>query len=99
MNNSQMIYQRHGVGHGSGKAVLHGGSPGRFAADWRAKNPKTAPATTLHESILEQFPIPANSKAAIDEQLADDLPETWCWARFGEVTNNHDGKRVPIKSE
>ena len=28
-----------------------------------------------------------------------DLPRGWAWATFGELTDNFDGRRVPVKAK
>ena len=31
-----------------------------------------------------------------DEEIPFEIPEHWAWCRLGEITINHDGKRVPL---
>jgi type I restriction enzyme S subunit len=33
------------------------------------------------------------------DEMAADIPSSWCWARFGEVMINRDGERIPVSKE
>lgn len=33
-----------------------------------------------------------------DQGGLSSLPRGWCWGTIGEITENHDGRRVPIKA-
>jgi type I restriction enzyme S subunit len=53
------------------------------------------------QKALEQHRAKAEKKykepEPVDTTDLRELPEGWCWASIDEITNNHDGIRVPIK--
>ena len=56
-----------------------------------AKVVKKKKEPTLEEK-LEQAVVP------VDEQPYQ-VPENWCWIRFGEITINYDKKRIPLSAK
>lgn len=88
-------------------AVLQAACEGRLvpteAELARAEGRDYEPADALLERI--QFKRLNKSKRKYSEATGYDtenlktIPEGWCYASFDQVTENHDGKRIPVKAE
>jgi type I restriction enzyme S subunit len=79
------------------QSVLAAACSGRLTADWRELNPETAPATTLLDLIRSKNASGNRHGGSLANM--DELPATWCWTYFEELTENHDGKRIPVKAD
>ncbi len=71
------------------------------------QDPSDEPADTLLMQIREHKARLVNAGKVrvarpVDEidvdELPFNLPQTWAWARFGDITINRDGERVPVSS-
>lgn len=78
-----------------------------FRGELEPQDPSDEPASQLLERIrTEREQDDAGKKRKkktefapiTDDEKPFDIPDSWEWVRFGEITNNLDGKRVPIKS-
>ncbi len=69
------------------QSVLAAACSGRLTADWREENRAAVEAA----SLLDSF------GASTLEDIEEEVPEKWCWGRFGDLVTNHDGARIPIK--
>lgn len=72
-----------------------------------AQDQRDEPANALLRRIREHKARLVNAGEIragkpVDEIAADELPfnlpRTWTWARFGDITINRDGERVPVSS-
>ena len=96
-------------------AVLKAAVEGKLTEAWRADHPTTEPASVLLERILKERRAkreadlrakgkdPAKVKyvepAKPDVEGLPELPEGWCWATIGQITECLDYKRMPINKE
>ncbi len=70
------------------QAVLAAACSGKLTQDWRE-----AHADTSVEPLLKDLNVePEPSRGEIE------IPETWAWVPFASIVENHDGRRVPVKS-
>ncbi len=95
------------------QAVLKWAFEGKLTEEWRtSKNEKGKikngeAAKELLERIRAEREEHAKAtgkklkpvKPLTDKELAElpEIPEGWAWVRLDEITENHDGKRVPVK--
>ncbi len=59
----------------------------KLLADWEEalkKNPKAKKPAPIVASEIDEDEIPF------------EIPENWCWCRFGEITINRDSERIPL---
>ena len=59
----------------------------KLLAEWEEvlkKNPKA------------KKPAPVVASEIDEEEIPFDIPENWCWCRFGEITINRDSERIPL---
>ncbi len=76
--------------------VLAAACCGQLTADWREENKAVRPAAELLRQALAES---SASERKSETTANGELPATWCAAEFGQVTQNHDGKRVPVKAD
>jgi type I restriction enzyme S subunit len=69
------------------QSVLAAACSGRLTANWREEHDNGESSVQL----LRSFDAKPLAKGD------DDVPETWCWGKFGELVTNHDGQRIPVK--
>ncbi len=69
------------------QSVLAAACSGRLTADWREEHDNGESSVQLLRSF-DAKPLAEGD---------DDVPETWCWGKFGELVTNHDGQRIPVK--
>ncbi len=71
------------------------------------QDPSDEPASELLKKIrLEKDRLIAEGKIKRDKPLAEitdeessiELPDSWTWVRFGDVSINRDGERIPVSS-
>ena len=64
--------------------------------DAHSKNAKTVRSEQIR--LLKKAKKPALVVASeIDkEEIPFEIPENWCWCRFGEITINRDSERIPL---
>lgn len=76
------------------QSVLASAFRGDLTADWRTKNPDSEPASVLLERIRTErrkqweakYPKKKYTEPApVDDTDLPELPEGWCWVRFGDV--------------
>lgn len=80
------------------QAVLAAACSGRLTESWRQSR--------TDRSTGDDVVRVARAEAADREGAGDhdavvgdaDIPSTWAWASLGDITVNHDGRRVPVKS-
>ena len=96
-------------------AVLKAAVEGKLTEIWRAEHPTTEPASMLLERILKErrakweADLKAKGKDPAKVKYVEpakphleslpELPEGWCWATLGQITECLDSKRVPINKE
>ena len=59
----------------------------KLLAEWEdalKKNPKA------------KKPAPVVASEIDEEEIPFEIPENWCWCRFGEITINRDSERIPL---
>ena len=59
----------------------------KLLAEWEEalkKNPKAKKPALVVASEIDE------------EELPFEIPENWCWCRFGEITINRDSERIPL---
>jgi restriction endonuclease S subunit len=70
------------------QAVLAAATSGQLTEDWR--------------SSANEFEARSDQLQCVDviplEYESDDTPETWYWAKLGDLVINHDNRRVPVKA-
>jgi len=87
------------------QAVLKAAVEGKLTAEWRAANAgKVESAEVLLEKIRAERAGGAHGRApqrdaTVDTSELPELPQGWEWVRLDEITNNFDGRRIPIKDE
>jgi type I restriction enzyme S subunit len=68
------------------QSVLAAACSGRLTVSWRQVERDAESSAELLSKI-----------GATVIQADGDIPETWCWGKFGELFTNYDGRRVPVK--
>ncbi|AUX24526.1 subunit S of type I restriction-modification system [Sorangium cellulosum] len=76
------------------QAVRAAACSGKLTEAWRASGPAPEAATTAEELWGS---LRAASRADRDA-LERDVPASWAVCPFGALVDNHDGRRVPVKS-
>ena len=59
----------------------------KLLAEWEEalkKNPKAKKPTPVVASEIDE------------EEIPFEIPENWCWCRFGEIMINRDSERIPL---
>ncbi len=54
-----------------------------------------------HESVIfrrdnSHYEKRGSEEVCIDEEIPFEIPENWCWVRFGTVLVNRDAERIPL---
>jgi type I restriction enzyme, S subunit len=80
------------------QSVLSAACSGRLTAEWRALNTVEESGLQFVQRVLVEHPTVLELETDYSEEPNDDLPETWTRAAFGNVTDNCDGQRKPVKS-
>lgn len=68
--------------------MLAAACSGKLTEEWRKAHPEASVGPLLRS--LNATPVSGRGDT--------EIPETWAWASFSALVDNHDGKRVPIKS-
>jgi type I restriction enzyme, S subunit len=64
------------------------------------QDPSDEPADDLIAHIqTEKQSVERRGKPSIQLGAIHDIPQTWRWVRFGDVTMNRDGERIPVSKE
>jgi restriction endonuclease S subunit len=79
------------------QAVLAAACSGQLTVEWRERTDISETGHQLAQRLIRQFPTKLYPETDYSEQIHDDLPETWTRAAFGNITENCDGQRRPIK--
>jgi len=87
-------------------SVLKAAVEGKLTEDWRMQHPNVEPASKLLERILAERRAKwkEKGKGKYEEPVKPDTttlqppPKNWTWASVEQITENFDGKRVPLKS-
>ncbi|NLH20569.1 MAG: type I restriction endonuclease subunit S [Methanothrix sp.] len=80
------------------QSVLQAAVEGRLTAEWRAAHPEVEPANEFLKRISRQHKLKHSEQFAdTDASGLRKLPEGWEWTNIEHITENHDGKRIPIK--
>lgn len=86
-------------------AVLHAAVTGELTRDWRKTHKPDETGAQLLKRILEQRRDTWASKRPYKEPTAPeatnlrDLPDSWCWATIGQVSECLDNMRVPVSKK
>ena len=64
--------------------------------DAHSKNAKTVRSEQIRLSKKIKKPEPIVASEINEEELPFEIPENWCWCRFGEITINRDSERIPL---
>jgi type I restriction enzyme S subunit len=85
------------------QSVLAAACSGRLTADWREKMINLEPAAELLNRIVNRRaakqPDGKAAQSRVVSEAETELPALWCWAKFEEITQNFDGKRIPVKAD
>jgi len=81
------------------QAVLAAACSGRLTEDWRGSHRAVESGTQLLNRISQERDGIKTSLAEDRARELFDVPESWAQADFGVITNNLDGRRIPVKSE
>lgn len=88
------------------QAVLAAACSGRLTEDWRESSSPEETAEQLLTRIIEERMTDSRMRRAkaephrlISQDADEDLPRSWTITSVGQVTRNHDGKRVPLKAD
>lgn len=73
------------------QAVLKAAFEGKLTQQWRKTNKSTIEPSI---SILNRL-----NKQPLSKKSLHNLPESWCWTNLESITDNLDGKRVPVSRE
>jgi type I restriction enzyme, S subunit len=72
------------------QAVLAAACSGKLTEEWRGGRGELQIGITALLKQLETLPAPDTG--------GPELPDTWAWVPFAKTVDNHDGRRVPVKS-
>ena len=50
----------------------------------------------LKKNPKAKKPAPVVASEIDEEEIPFEIPENWCWCRFGEITINRDSERIPL---
>lgn len=64
--------------------------------DAHSKNAKTVRSEQIRLSKKIKKPEPIVASEIDEEEIPFEIPENWCWCRFGEITINRDSERIPL---
>lgn len=90
------------------QSVLAAAFRGDLTRKWREEHPDVEPASVLLERIRTErrrkWEEANPRKKYVEPEPVDtaglpELPVGWCWATLEEVTENHDGRRIPVRRE
>jgi len=85
------------------RSVLKAAVEGELSREWReAHRDEIEPASELLERILQERREKFAGKRYKEPAFPDTsellaLSEGWKWASIDQITNNHDGRRIPVK--
>lgn len=80
-------------------AVLVAGCSGRLTGDWRDTHDDGSGKRLAKDLATSNSASRSRTSAARDEtEELRTYPDSWGTATFGALTNNYDGRRVPVKS-
>lgn len=51
---------------------------------------------TLKKNPKAKKPAPIVASEIDEEEIPFEIPENWCWCRFGEIMINRDSERIPL---
>ena len=64
--------------------------------DAHSKNAKTVRSEQIRLSKKIKKPEPIVASEIDEDEIPFEIPENWCWCRFGEITINRDSERIPL---
>ena len=64
--------------------------------DTHSKNAKTVRSEQIRLSKKIKKPEPIVASEIDEDEIPFEIPENWCWCRFGEITINRDSERIPL---
>jgi hypothetical protein len=84
------------------QSVLAAACSGRLTADWRDGQQNGELAVQLLRHILKErfdhgHEVEITRFLRRNEEFGE-IPGSWCWSSIAEVTENFDGRRIPVKS-
>ncbi|MBT3591408.1 MAG: restriction endonuclease subunit S, partial [Candidatus Nitrosopelagicus sp.] len=80
------------------QSLLKSAFEGKLTEEWRETNQgKIKPVSKLCEMIEEDSKSQVTPTNFSETEVS--LPDTWCWIKLGEITDNHDGERIPVNAK
>jgi type I restriction enzyme S subunit len=77
------------------QTVLTAASSGRLTESWRDQRTALSTGADVIRAARQEATTRSGDESTSGEA---EIPATWAWASLGEITVNHDGRRVPVKS-
>jgi type I restriction enzyme S subunit len=86
------------------QSVLTAAVTGRLTAEWRAAHPEVEPADELLDRIARKKEAASRGRKIRKDSINDEqskiqckLPETWTWAKWGQIGISQNGRLFPSK--